>query len=735
MLATVPIFLGWLLTVGACYAAGCLLLRLACVELNRQEQHFFRFICGASCFSLLVFALTAVHLAYPATFIAAALATIAAALRWRQKHVKTVSLPDFPWVWKAVFWLALVVFGIYYFVHALAPEYSGDGSTYHLGLVGRYLRQHGFGRITTDMYANLSEAIEMLFMAAYSVGKHSSAALVEFSFLLALPLGMLSYARRIGYPKAGVFAALVVYASPVFGMSGTVAYNDAAGTCILFALFYLLQIWAETRQHRLIPLIGLTAGFCYGAKYTLFLALPFAGLFLLWKLWRARQPFLRPFLIYSGCALLMAAPWMAKNWLIVGNPFSPFANQLFRNPYVTVSFEQEYSSLMKNREGLTQAERPLDHIVLGKRTSGLLGPLFLLAPFALLALHFRAGRQTLLAAAVFFLPAFTNVETRFLMPMAPFLALSLGFAFTAVPYAIPVLLAFHLFTAWPANTRSYVAPYAWRLTDFNLAEAFRLVPENETLLRRMPDFAVAQLLDRETLPGARIFSYGNPPEAYTEREIIVKYQSAFGNLLGEILWVAITPDFQPKQELSFRFDRQPIQKLRIVQTATHPTEVWRVSEVHMWDAAVELPRSPAWRLSSSVNRWDLPLAFDGQEVTRWSTAEPIRPGMFIEVDFGQLQNLTSIALDSIPEWAPHLQLQSQREAGKWVPLSHMPQIRARDVGLNLRANAMEKLKSSGITHLLIGPDDYGAQDFLTKQKDWGIAQVGEANRSRLYKLL
>jgi len=80
-------------------------------------------------------------------------------------------------------------------------------------------------------------------------------------------------------------------------------------------------------------------------------------------------------------------------------------------------------------------------------------------------------------------------------------------------------------------------------------------------------------------------------------------------------------------------------------------------------------------------------------------------------------------------------LKRQREAGKWVPLSQTPQVRARSVGLNLRADATAKLKSSGITHLLIAPDDYGAQDFLTRQKDWGIAQVGEANRSRLYKLL
>jgi 4-amino-4-deoxy-L-arabinose transferase-like glycosyltransferase len=733
--ATVPILLGWLLTVTACYAAGSLLLLFVPVELQRQERHFFCFVCGASCFSLLIFALTVLQLAYPAVLILSAVSTILAALLWRPKASLAVPPPDFPFIWKAVFWSSFAVFGVYYFVHALAPEYSPDGTTYHLGLVGRYLRQHGFGRITTDMYANLSEAIEMLFLVAYSVGKHSAAALVEFSFLLALPFGMLSYARRIGYPKAGVFAALVVYTSPVFGMSGTVAYNDAAGTCILFALFYLLQIWAETRQHRLIPLIGLTAGFCYGAKYTLFLALPFAGLFLLWKLWRDRKPFFRPLILYSACALLMAAPWMAKDWLTVANPFSPFANRIFRNPYVTISFEQEYSTMMKNREGLPPWSRPFDHIVLGGRTSGLLGPLFLLTPFALLALRFRAGRQTLLAAAVFILPAYTNVETRFLMPMAPFLALSLGLAFAAVPYAIPVLLAFHLLTVWPSHIGAYAAPYAWILTDFEPAEAFRIVPEEQTLLRRLPGFAVAQLLERATPPGARILSYNNPPEAYTSREIIVKYESAFGNLLGEILWAAIHSDFQPKQQLSFHFTGQSVRKLRIVQTATHPTEVWRVSEIHVRNHELELRPGPEWRFSSSVNPWDLPLAFDGKDVTRWSTAEPIRPGMFIELDLGHSQELTSVELDSIPEWAPRLELYTQRASGQWTPLSTKPQISGRSVSATLRADATATLKSYGITHLLIAPDNFGVDDFLTKQKEWGIEEIGEANGSRLYKLL
>jgi len=736
VLATIPILLGWLLTVGACYAAGVIVLRLFRPELYREEQEYFRFVIGAACFSLLIFLLTAAGLAYPPVFVGVEIAILLFAF-WQlvRYSERATPLPDFAYIWKTVFWAPVTVFGVYYFIHALAPETSPDGATYHLGIVGRYLRQHSFGHITTQMYANLSEGIEMLFLAAYSVGKHSSAALVEFTFLLALPWGMLSYGRRIGFPKAGVLAALLVYASPIFGLSGTVAYNDVAGACVLFATFYLLQIWAETRQSRLIPLIGLLAGFCFAAKYTLFLALPFAGLFLLWKFWRAHQPFVRPLAMYAACALIMVIPWLAKNWIIVRNPLSPFANRLFPNPYITPQFEQEYSGMMRHREGLMLAQRPLDHIVLGGRTGGLLGPVFLLSPLALLALRFRAGRHLLLAGFLFTLPAYTNVETRFLMPMLPFLALALSLALVETPAGIPIVLAFHLLTAWPSSVQAYAAPFAWRLNDFHPAEAFRLVPETITLRTRMPDVRIAELLERETPANATIFAYGNPPEAYTSREIIVKYESALGNRLGEVLWAALLPDYQPKQELSFEFSPRTLQKFRVVQTATHPTSVWSVSELRVWDGGAEFVPDASWRFTSSVNPWDIGLAFDRHLVTQWSTVQAIRPGMYIEVDLGQERQVSRIVLDSAQqEWSGSLSLEVLR-AGKWQALSTSPGSRLLSETFDLRREAISELKREGITHLLISANDIGKHDFFTKQTSWGIQFVDEAQGNRLYRLL
>ena len=70
-------------------------------------------------------------------------------------------------------------------------------------------------------------------------------------------------------------------------------------------------------------------------------ALPYALGFVVWRSVRARERFLKPVLIIAGCALLVMSPWMAKNWIFVRNPFSPFLNSIFPNPYIQVGFEKE----------------------------------------------------------------------------------------------------------------------------------------------------------------------------------------------------------------------------------------------------------------------------------------------------------------------------------------------------------------------------------------------------------
>src|ERR1019366_2499528 len=146
-------------------------------------------------------------------------------------------------------------FTVLYFFSAMAPEFSPDGTSYHLSFVAQYARARGFVRIPANIYAQLSQGIELLYLAAFTFGRHSAAALVHYAFLLALTLAGVNYGRRTGYPAAGLAAALLVYATPVVGIDGTTAYIDVAVACILFALFYLLQLWDQHRHTGLLALI------------------------------------------------------------------------------------------------------------------------------------------------------------------------------------------------------------------------------------------------------------------------------------------------------------------------------------------------------------------------------------------------------------------------------------------------------------------------------------------------
>ena len=82
----------------------------------------------------------------------------------------------------------------------------------------------------------------MLFLVAFPFGGHSAAALVHLAFFLCLPLLLLCFGRRFDLVPAASFAAILVFVSPVFGLTGSSAYNDAALVTLTFAVFYTLEV-------------------------------------------------------------------------------------------------------------------------------------------------------------------------------------------------------------------------------------------------------------------------------------------------------------------------------------------------------------------------------------------------------------------------------------------------------------------------------------------------------------
>lgn len=719
-------------TVATAWAIGTLLIRRLRLAFYKFEAGLLAFIIGSACLSEIMFVLSSVHLVRKWVLLLLGLVAIVAAVRTRSA-VESAALPKLNRLPKWLFIGVFAAFTFLYFFHAMAPEMSPDGATYHLGMVAKYYRAHGFVKLTNNIYANLSEGIELLFLHAFLFGKHSAAALVHFSYLISLALLMLSYGRRIGYPVAGVAGAIFLYASPVLGMDGTVAYNDVALGAVLFALFYLLQIWSEQRDPNLLIPIGILTGFAYAVKYTAFVAVPYALGFVLWRLWSARKPFLRPVFTTAMLASLFILPWMVKNWLWLANPLSPFANRYFPNPYVHVSFEEDYRRFL-GTYGLTSYRQiPYQLTVQGEALTGFFGPLFLLSPLALLSLRFRAGRQLLLAGAIFALPYATNVGTRFLIPAAPFISLALALAFANLQLLILTLALAHAVLSWPGVVTLYCGKYAWRLNGMPpFKAALRIEPEDAFLSKHFPEYNVARMLDRVVPKDGRVFSFGQVPEAYTSREVLTKYVGAFNETLGDILWDPLFSDFQARRIFQFQFPPRKLRKVQVVETARVPAQ-WSVAELRIFRAGSELARSPQWRLTARPNPWSVQLAFDNTPVTRWRSWRSAEPGMYIEVDFGRIQMIDRVTTESANDSeGAKLELRGMDGSGKWSTISNQPSEQDRPITVSLRLAASAELKARGVRYVLVNKDDIRSEDFRRYAALWGMQCVGESGTSRLY---
>jgi hypothetical protein len=723
--------LGAAVTVAGCYAAGALLVDWARAPLQRPERFPLSFVLGASVLHLIIFAMLATKIAYRPLLVVLVVAAVALAIwkgSWRLKGDSVTSLSlELKLFSGAIF----AAFTVVYFFHAWAPESSPDGSSYHLGLVQRYLGIHGFEKVITTMYASLSAGVEMLYFPAFSIGKHSAAALVHYAFLVSLALAMFAYGRRIGKPWVGAAGSLLVYVSPVVGMDGSIAYNDCGVAAIAFSVFYWLEIWDENRESRLLIPIGLLAGYCYAAKYTAFVMTIYAVFFVAWRSKR-----LRSMLVVAGCAAIMIVPWVAKDWIYMENPVAPFFNKIFRNPYRRIVADQEYNEYLSRMGVENKWTLPLEVTYRGEKTGGLLGPIFLLAPLALLALRFREGRRLLLPGLLLFAPYLANVGTRFLIPCLPFFAMAMALAISWPP-ALAAILLFHAVASWPSIIPRYSDKYSWRLDRILYKQALRRIPQDRYLRQNFPAYGIARMIEDNVPKGAPVLAVNGLPDAYTTREIMVGFQSAYNDDLADILNAGWDESRQPLRRITFKFPPQPVRRIRVLQTALGaPLEEFKAHELRFFSNGAELPRNPAWRLQAWPNPWDVQEAFDNSPATRWRSWETAAPGMYLQADFGKYESVDEVRLDTSFDYSNlRLQVESMNPDGKWVKISSEPSTQTIPAPVAIRKWATRELHARGVDYVVMQDTDWGADDMLEDPEAWGFEMIAKGYGARIYKVV
>ena len=439
--------------------------------------------------------------------------------------------------------------------------------------------------------------------------------------------------------------------------------------------------------------------------------------------------------MFATGAMVSVLPWMLRTLWLTGNPLAPLGKRLFPNTAFHAISEDGLSQYLANYGGIPWTGVPWAITVDGTALQGLIGPLFLLAPLALLALRKPAGRAVLGVALLLLLPWTRNMGTRFVMPALPFICLALALALPR-PAMLAMVLA-HALTCWPAVVDRYAGQGGWRLHGFPWQAALRIEPEEQYLTNHLSEYRYAQMTARHVKPGDGILDLFALPYAYLPTVPVGPMFSAQYDNLRMTLNSASRPNpeilISGRTEWPTRFLRGV--RVRMNQPVPAP---WNLAEVELLRNGRTIPVSPRWFVDARPAPGDAWLAMDANRATRWSTWDNSQSGMYWQVTFDRPMPLDGVRVLMPNLGSPQmLSIETQEMDRRWQPIASPPTLDLTAPRL-YRRSATEFLKRQGIAWIVvrIGPEGNGpiGQSFLMTPEDWGVELVEKIDEVALFRV-
>ncbi|MBI2655704.1 glycosyltransferase family 39 protein [Candidatus Woesearchaeota archaeon] len=169
---------------------------------------------------------------------------------------------------------------------------------------------------------------------AFSVFGHNAA---NFAVKLISPIfGILSLivsfllVKKLYSPKIAFYSAIFLAFIPIFIDYSVLSYVES-----MLVFFVVLSVYFLVNGK--IVLSGIAAGLSVLAKYNGLFILPVLVYILYRKFGKDGKLFYKNSLIVISLSLIIASPWLIRNWILLGNPVWPFLNFIF-NGYELKSF-------------------------------------------------------------------------------------------------------------------------------------------------------------------------------------------------------------------------------------------------------------------------------------------------------------------------------------------------------------------------------------------------------------
>jgi len=313
--------------LGASWWAGGTIARLISPALARLSLARLGFGLGFAATGVLATGMAGLLFAPPSWIVHPLLALIGAACAWKARtFIRSIpsgfpGLPPLTPLTKGVLALA----GFIVLTGLPNVEMAWDALTYHLRLPSFYVYHHKFYDVWHHYCAPFPFLIEMTYTLGLLLQGECLARYINGAFSILLLCSLAALAREVGV--RGRWAFLLVAASPLFLVLFDRAYIDPGFAFFLTASLVLFARWWRTGSASALLASGIFAGFGLSCKYT--------GIFFVAGIAAAGAGRLnsrsgrRAALLWAAAALLPFLPWLAKDYLLRGNPFWPYLGSLF----------------------------------------------------------------------------------------------------------------------------------------------------------------------------------------------------------------------------------------------------------------------------------------------------------------------------------------------------------------------------------------------------------------------
>ena len=266
------------------------------------------------------------YVCYPLTFLLLTIAPTLAQRRWLAKRASLIALPrSSPGTWFLLFALGIQ------FLLVLKPEVGTDSLAMHLALPAYVHTYHHFSYDVREfLWAATPQTVDWCYAAVYSLDGEFAARLLNFVNLLATVGLLYGFAARHCTRRASLLTAGLYATGPLVQVVTGSLFIDNLLAGLLLACVISFCTYREGGTPRLFASGALLLGLAVSAKDGALAFVPGILALCLFAAWR-RRPEWRFWFLPAAAGLTIAIYYHAIAWWQTGNPFFPYANEIFRS--------------------------------------------------------------------------------------------------------------------------------------------------------------------------------------------------------------------------------------------------------------------------------------------------------------------------------------------------------------------------------------------------------------------